>query len=126
MSCSSLFNRQKLDSKNVSLENVIIKEAESMLVGTVKVRNLSFRKEVFVRSTWDNWKTQQDTICTYTPVSGEVSRTITFLLTQSFSFYFLHFPLFLNVLLNKKAKMCLHFLFFLCLDWWLQRYIRVV
>lgn len=61
--------RQKLDSKNVSLENVIIKETESMLVGTVKVKNLSFHKEVIVRSTWDNWKTQQDTMCTYTPVS---------------------------------------------------------
>lgn len=61
--------RQKLDSKNVSLENVIIKEAESTLVGTVKVKNLSFHKEVMVRSTWDNWKTQQDTICIFTPVS---------------------------------------------------------
>lgn len=69
----ALTNRQKLDSKNVSLENVIIKEAESLLVGTIKVKNLSFNKEVFVRSTWDNWKTQQDTICTYTPVSSEVS-----------------------------------------------------
>ncbi|XP_031631894.1 protein phosphatase 1 regulatory subunit 3B [Contarinia nasturtii] len=62
--------RQKLDSKNVSLENVIIKETESMLVGTVKVKNLSFHKEVLVRSTWDNWKTQQDTVCTYTPICG--------------------------------------------------------
>lgn len=53
----------------MSLENVIIKEAESMLVGTVKVKNISFQKEVIVRSTWDNWKTQQDTICTFTPVS---------------------------------------------------------
>lgn len=40
-----------------------------MLVGTVKVKNVSFHKEVMVRSTWDNWKTQQDTICTFTPVS---------------------------------------------------------
>lgn len=53
----------------MSLENVIIKENESMLVGTAKVKNLSFHKEVLVRSTWDNWKTQQDTICTFTPVS---------------------------------------------------------
>lgn len=61
-------NREKLDSQNVSLENVIVKENESVVIGTVKVRNLSFQKEVIVRSTWDNWKTQQDTICTYTPV----------------------------------------------------------
>lgn len=65
----SYFNRQKLDSKNVSLENVIIKETESVLVGTVKVKNLNFHKEVFVRATWDSWKTQQDTFCTYSPVS---------------------------------------------------------
>lgn len=53
----------------MSLENVIVKESESLLIGTVKVKNLSFHKEVFVRSTWDNWKTQQDTICTFSPVS---------------------------------------------------------
>lgn len=81
--------RQKLDSKNVSLENVIIKEAESLLVGTVKVKNLSFNKEVFVRSTWDNWKTQQDTICTYAPVSGEIGGSGgTYVLYDTFSFKF--------------------------------------
>lgn len=61
--------RQKLDSQNVSLENVIIKENDSIVVGTVKVRNISFQKEVIVRSSWDNWKTEQDTFCTYSPVS---------------------------------------------------------
>lgn len=61
--------RQKLDSENVSLENVIIKENDSMVVGTVKVKNISFQKEVIVRSSWDNWKTEQDTFCTYSPVS---------------------------------------------------------
>lgn len=60
--------RQKLDSENVSLENVIVKEIDSIAVGTIKVKNLSFHKEVIVRSTWDNWKTQQDTFCTFTPV----------------------------------------------------------
>lgn len=63
--------RQKLDSQNVSLENVIIKENDSMVVGTVKVKNISFQKEVIVRSSWDNWKTEQDTFCTYSPVSVE-------------------------------------------------------
>lgn len=61
--------RQKLDTKNVSLENVIVKENESMLVGTVKVKNLSFEKEVFIRLTWDDWKTSQDTFCTYSTVN---------------------------------------------------------
>lgn len=47
---------------------MIVKEHDSMVVGTIKVKNSSYHKEVLVRSTWDNWKTQQDTISTYTPV----------------------------------------------------------
>lgn len=60
--------RNKLDTGNVSLENVIVKENESMLVGTVKVKNVSFEKEVLVRLTWDSWKSVQDTFCTYSTV----------------------------------------------------------
>lgn len=63
-------NRRKLETNNVSLENVIIKESESTVVGTVKVKNLSFHKEVFIRSTWDNWTTQTDTFCTYSQIVG--------------------------------------------------------
>lgn len=86
--------RQKLDSQNVSLENVIIKENESMVVGTVKVKNISFRKEVIVRSSWDNWKTEQDTFCTYSPVSQ-------------------------NWIVNKSERMCLTLIScFNNLDWW--------
>ena len=62
--------RQRLDENMVSLENVIIKEAESTVVGTVKVRNLSFQKEVIIRSSCDKWHSQEDTYCTYTMVSG--------------------------------------------------------
>lgn len=40
------------------MENVIVRESESIVVGTVKVRNLSFDKEVVVRVTYDKWKTQ--------------------------------------------------------------------
>lgn len=64
------FNRRKLEDKFVSLENVIIKESESTVVGTVKVKNLSFHKEVFIRSTWDSWKSQTDTFCTYSQIAG--------------------------------------------------------
>lgn len=38
--------RGRLDRDNVSLENVIVREAEQVVVGTVKVRNLAFHKEV--------------------------------------------------------------------------------
>lgn len=61
--------RQKIEEKNVSLENVIIKETEHLIVGTVKVKNISYSKEVIVRSSCDNWKTHEDTYCTYTLVS---------------------------------------------------------
>lgn len=54
----------------MSLENVIIKESEHCVVGTVKVKNLSFQKEVFIRSSWDSWKSQTDTFCTYSQIFG--------------------------------------------------------
>lgn len=57
--------RKRLDMGNVSLENVIVKSPEHRIVGTVKVRNLSYDKEVFVRSTDDHWTTHRDTLCTY-------------------------------------------------------------
>ncbi|XP_075222149.1 glycogen binding subunit 70E [Lycorma delicatula] len=57
--------RNRLDEKNVSLENVIVKESEESVIGTVKVRNLTFEKEVFVRSSTDCWSTHEDVFCTY-------------------------------------------------------------
>lgn len=62
--------RKRLDTRNVSLENVIVKSPESRVVGTVKVRNLSYDKEVFVRSTNDKWATHRDTLCSYVQNSG--------------------------------------------------------
>jgi len=52
----------------VSLENVIVRENESIVVGTVKVKNLSFHKEVVVRATWDAWNSQEDIFCNYSQV----------------------------------------------------------
>ncbi|CAB3366194.1 Hypothetical predicted protein [Cloeon dipterum] len=57
--------RHCLDQNNVSLENVIVKEAEELIVGTVKVKNISFHKQVFVRVTFDDWKTHEDAHCTF-------------------------------------------------------------
>lgn len=53
------------NSKMVSLENVIVKEGEDCVVGTVKVSNLSFLKEVVVRWTSDQWNTHEDVFCKY-------------------------------------------------------------
>ncbi|XP_031842632.1 glycogen binding subunit 70E [Nomia melanderi] len=62
--------RRKLDQGNVSLENVIVKESEQCLVGTVKVRNLAYDKEVVVRASNDSWKTHEDVHCTYVEQPG--------------------------------------------------------
>ncbi|XP_063231870.1 protein phosphatase 1 regulatory subunit 3C [Bacillus rossius redtenbacheri] len=57
--------RRRLDTAGVSLENVIVREHEDSVVGTVKVRNLSFRKEVLVRCSADDWATHEDAHCSY-------------------------------------------------------------
>lgn len=57
--------RKRLDVGNISLENVIVKSPDHRIMGTVKVRNLSYDKEVFVRCTQDKWTTHQDTQCSY-------------------------------------------------------------
>lgn len=58
--------RRRLDTSNISLENVIVKSPpDHRIVGTVKVRNLSYDKEVFIRCTEDNWSTHRDALCTY-------------------------------------------------------------
>ncbi|XP_013116065.1 protein phosphatase 1 regulatory subunit 3C isoform X2 [Stomoxys calcitrans] len=62
--------RQTIERDFVSLENVIVKDEESIVVGTVKVKNISFTKEVIVRVTWDDWKSQQDIFCTYNRAYG--------------------------------------------------------
>jgi protein phosphatase 1 regulatory subunit 3A/B/C/D/E len=62
--------RRRIEENNCSLANVIIKESESKVFGTIKVKNTSFEKEVFVRSSWDNWKSQTDTYCTYTKIGS--------------------------------------------------------
>jgi len=63
--------RQKLESECVSLENVIIREVDDTITGTVKVKNLSFSKQVIVRTTCDNWKTNTDFTGTYVPSGCE-------------------------------------------------------
>ncbi|XP_071556803.1 protein phosphatase 1 regulatory subunit 3C isoform X1 [Temnothorax nylanderi] len=62
--------RRKLDQDNVSLENVIVRESEQCLVGTVKVRNLAYDKEIVVRASSDNWSTHEDVHCTYVAQPG--------------------------------------------------------
>jgi len=62
--------RRKLDQNNVSLENVIVRESEQCLIGTVKVRNLAYDKEVVVRASSNCWSTHEDVYCTYVEQPG--------------------------------------------------------
>ena len=54
------------------------------MVGTVKVKNISFEKEVIVRVTWDDWKSQQDIFCTYNKAYGPA--TCAHVIFDTFSF----------------------------------------
>lgn len=76
--------RKRLDTDNVSLENVIVRESEDIVVGTVKVRNLAYQKEVFVRCTSDDWKTHEDAYCTY--VNNNTTASAAYVLYDTFSF----------------------------------------
>ncbi|XP_014235847.1 protein phosphatase 1 regulatory subunit 3C-like isoform X1 [Trichogramma pretiosum] len=62
--------RDKLDRHGVSLENVLVNEAEQSLVGTVKVKNLAYVKEVALRLTFDQWTSQRDIACVYVQQHG--------------------------------------------------------
>ncbi|XP_062622215.1 protein phosphatase 1 regulatory subunit 3B-like isoform X1 [Saccostrea cucullata] len=59
--------RDKLEKYCVSLENVIIRDYT--VLGTVKVKNLSFEKKVFLRCTFDSWETHMDVDSKYVPYS---------------------------------------------------------
>uniref|UniRef100_H3CA24 Protein phosphatase 1 regulatory subunit n=1 Tax=Tetraodon nigroviridis TaxID=99883 RepID=H3CA24_TETNG len=55
--------RNRLKSQQVCLETCSIQDR--MLSGTVQVRNLSFEKSVWVRITFDSWRSHQDVAGVY-------------------------------------------------------------
>lgn len=57
--------RAKLEENCVALENVVLKNEQSKLTGTIKVKNISFEKEVFVRLTDNNWQSYIDRPANY-------------------------------------------------------------
>lgn len=78
--------RAKLDKQSVSLENVIIRELENHLVGTVKVKNLAYDKSVTIRMTSDDWTTFQDVGCTFVEQPGLCPQTAVRNLYDTFRF----------------------------------------
>lgn len=69
--------RRKLDQEGVSLENVIIREADQCLVGTVKVKNVAYDKEVIIRVSSDCWVTHEDVHCSFVEQPGARQTTLT-------------------------------------------------
>lgn len=57
---------EKVDRDCVSLESLYV-TAEEALTGIVRVKNLAFHKRVFVRCSFDAWKTSTDVACAYLP-----------------------------------------------------------
>jgi hypothetical protein len=57
--------REKIENKFVSLENVLLNRFQ--LNGTIKVKNLSFHKNVFVRCSFNKWKTYYDYPAQFVP-----------------------------------------------------------
>ncbi|XP_076836485.1 protein phosphatase 1 regulatory subunit 3B isoform X2 [Brachyhypopomus gauderio] len=55
--------RQRLEENFVSLEHCMLRERA--VVGTIKVKNISFEKSVKVRVTFDTWKSYTDVDCQY-------------------------------------------------------------
>ena len=62
--------RDKIEQNSVSLENVLLNEYT--VLGTIKVKNLSFEKRVFVRHTVNYWDTHCDTDATFIPGPGDI------------------------------------------------------
>lgn len=57
----------RLNRLCVSLENVLV--SNCAIMGTIKVKNITYEKNVFVRCTNDNWKSYEDNQGSYVPLS---------------------------------------------------------
>jgi hypothetical protein len=55
--------RKQLEENCVSLENVLLKGFE--INGTIKVKNISFEKSVFLRCSFNKWQTHEDFPASY-------------------------------------------------------------
>lgn len=56
--------KERIERDFVCLENAVV-QSENSLIGTVKVKNISFHKEIFIRYTLDSWNSHTDVAATY-------------------------------------------------------------
>jgi protein phosphatase 1 regulatory subunit 3A/B/C/D/E len=104
--CDYLDFRSRLDKQNISLENVLVQEADQQLVGTVKVKNLSFSKQVTIRVTFDNWATQTDVEATFVPSGPQGATSLAAInLFDTFSFK-ISIPV---VVPSNRIQFCIRF-----------------
>ncbi|XP_056302298.1 protein phosphatase 1 regulatory subunit 3B isoform X1 [Danio aesculapii] len=68
--------RQRIENDHVCLEHCMLKEKSIM--GTVKVKNISFEKSVKLRITFDTWKNHTDVQCQYVKDTYTASNRDTF------------------------------------------------
>lgn len=76
--------RNRLEKNCVCLENVIIRDTEETILGTIKVKNICFHKQVFVRVTYDEWTSFTDIMAIFVPSGTE--GTAVYDLYDTFSF----------------------------------------
>ncbi|KAK6174699.1 hypothetical protein SNE40_017927 [Patella caerulea] len=76
--------RDRLEKECVSLENVILKDYA--VVGTTKVKNISFEKRVFVRLSLDSWESHEDVEGVFVPGPGDSTDRKNIFDTFSFEF----------------------------------------
>uniref|UniRef100_A0AC34RES6 CBM21 domain-containing protein n=1 Tax=Panagrolaimus sp. JU765 TaxID=591449 RepID=A0AC34RES6_9BILA len=57
--------RETLEKQKVALENVMLRNDHCKMLGTIKVANIAFEKHVFIRYSFDNWKSYLDRPAVY-------------------------------------------------------------
>ena len=88
--------REKIEHNLVSLENVILKDYSMM--GTVKVKNISFEKSVFLKITFDSWETSSEVHTNYVSCGRDGSN-----MYDTFSF---ESEIPTNTDISKKIQFC--------------------
>ncbi len=56
----------------------MLKNETCRMKGTIKVKNISFEKRVFLRVTCDNWRSYMDYVAVYQPSSSKVRQLSSF------------------------------------------------
>ncbi|XP_071948227.1 protein phosphatase 1 regulatory subunit 3B-like [Antedon mediterranea] len=88
--------RKQLEHQNVCLENIVVKDS-LIVMGTLKVKNISYEKKVFLRTTFDRWKSFTDFNATFVQSIGSSIHSSESDKFDTFSFQF-------NVPTNQRIE----------------------